>query len=633
METVHRGNAAMKMSRIPGYAGGGLLDKLKSAVGMQTSKQVMDAKVAAEMKRRTEQEQQPATAAPTPAPTQAAPMGNQTIIDKRMADAGLANGGKVKPGMAKAAMASGIPTAGGKKKNDRGGMLKGPGTPTSDSIPAEVVDTGEPIKVATGERIVSKKQDSFLQQLAQEKGFPSVDAMLEAGTGEPVGPTLKYDDEVAEGEMSRGAAGGASPDDLRRQLMVSQIPTGGTPGAGPTAPNPQATPGAYDDTKSIARTAMSDVGSAISSGNVGRAINNGVRGVAATQVSGLVDTAGAVAGALKPVGNFISNVTTGEDMAPAQAAAQPATSPVARAIASAPAAMPVQPLAAANAVPAPAAPTTAAAAPSAAARLSGVDGSSVGNGVTRFDTTGKAPLLTNVTDSAGMASNEALNTRGPVTAENQTAMQGIQGRQDAADSGRARMAQYNAEVAGAKAINDGQEAMQIQRLALQGNRGAQAILAGNKTDATTRRGQDITASGQAAQVDATKASQRLAQDRLGIEKSQDARSASKDARETKQQDRLQAAYDAYEKDPSEDNAARVRVLTGKEKAPAPDLFDKIQTGVDPITNAPIYSLYNKRTGEMSGQQAKPQGQYETGKVYTDAKGNRAKWDGKAFVPA
>ena len=33
------------------------------------------------------------------------------------------------------------------------------------------------------------------------------------------------------------------------------------------------------------------------------------------------------------------------------------------------------------------------------------------------------------------------------------------------------------------------------------------------------------------------------------------------------------------------------------------------------------------------EQAKAQTQYETGKVYTDAKGNRAKWDGKAFVPA
>lgn len=278
-------------------------------------------------------------------------------------------------------------------------------------------------------------------------------------------------------------------------------------------------------------------------------------------------------------------------------------------------------------------PATAPASAGASARLNGMDGVAVGNGVTRFNAAGKSPLFTNMTDAAGMASNEALTSRGPMSPQNQSAMDGIQARQDAGDSARQRMAQYNAEVAAAKAINDGQEAMQIQRLALQGNRGAQAILAGNKTDATTRRGQDITASGQAVQADATKASQRLAQDRFGIEKSQDARSASKDARETKQQDRLQAAYDAYEKDPSEDNAERVRVLTGKEKAPAPDLFDKIQTGVDPITNAPIYSLYNKRTGEMSGQQAKPQAQYETGKVYTDAKGNRAKWDGKAFIPA
>ena len=36
----------------------------------------------------------------------------------------------------------------------QGGKIKGPGTATSDSIPAKVVQTGEPIRVANGERIV-----------------------------------------------------------------------------------------------------------------------------------------------------------------------------------------------------------------------------------------------------------------------------------------------------------------------------------------------------------------------------------------------------------------------------------------------------------------------------------------------
>ena len=78
----------------------------------------------------------------------------------------------------------------------------------------------------------------------------------------------------------------------------------------------------------------------------------------------------------------------------------------------------------------------------------------------------------------------------------------------------------------------------------------------------------------------------------------------------------------------------MRALQVRYEKLAPELFDRIQTGVDPATGAPIYSVFNKRTGEVGAQAtAKPVQNFETGKVYTDAKGNRAKWDGKAFVPA
>lgn len=73
----------------------------------------------------------------------------------------------------------------------RGGKIKGPGTATSDSIPAKVKQTGENILVSNGERILSAKQDQLLQRIAMERGFESVDQMLEHGTGEPVGPTIK----------------------------------------------------------------------------------------------------------------------------------------------------------------------------------------------------------------------------------------------------------------------------------------------------------------------------------------------------------------------------------------------------------------------------------------------------------
>jgi len=68
--------------------------------------------------------------------------------------------------------------------------ISGPGTATSDSIPA-VAGSGQPIRVANGERILSVDQDAALERIAEMLGYDSVDALLAAVTGKPVGPTLK----------------------------------------------------------------------------------------------------------------------------------------------------------------------------------------------------------------------------------------------------------------------------------------------------------------------------------------------------------------------------------------------------------------------------------------------------------
>ena len=138
---------------------------------------------------------QPAQAAPLPqAPVQQPPVqaqdrprgiigivgGRQQQIDKA---AGYACGGKI-------------------KAHAQGGKISGPGTPTSDSIPAVVEDTGEQIRVANKERIVSRAQDQFLESVARQMGFDNLDSMLEAGTGKPVGPTIKGGKRAAEDGMS-----------------------------------------------------------------------------------------------------------------------------------------------------------------------------------------------------------------------------------------------------------------------------------------------------------------------------------------------------------------------------------------------------------------------------------------------
>lgn len=87
----------------------------------------------------------------------------------------------------------------------QGGKIEGPGTPTSDDINATVRETGEPIKVSTTERIVSAEQDKFLEGVAKAAGYESLDAMLEDGTGRPVGPVVR--------SGKRAAADGMAPDD------------------------------------------------------------------------------------------------------------------------------------------------------------------------------------------------------------------------------------------------------------------------------------------------------------------------------------------------------------------------------------------------------------------------------------
>lgn len=117
-----------------------------------------------------------------------------------------------------------------------GGKIKGPGTPTSDSIPAQVRETGEPIKVSTQERIVSHAQEGVLQGLAKRLGFDGLDQLLEAGTGRPVGPTINAG--------KRAAENGLSPDDEARRMnyLTAQSSPAGISSNTSTNRNPMATP-------------------------------------------------------------------------------------------------------------------------------------------------------------------------------------------------------------------------------------------------------------------------------------------------------------------------------------------------------------------------------------------------------
>lgn len=100
----------------------------------------------------------------------------------------------------------------------QGGKIEGPGTPTSDSIPAQVKETGENILVSNQERIVSAEQDIILERIAEMLGFESVDAMFEQLTGKPVGPTIK--------RHRRAAASGMGPYDYDPATVGQPEPDG-----------------------------------------------------------------------------------------------------------------------------------------------------------------------------------------------------------------------------------------------------------------------------------------------------------------------------------------------------------------------------------------------------------------------
>lgn len=153
------------------------------------------------------------TPAPTPAPAKLAPQATPAPAQPAPTIASAAN--VLKNRRQQIDEASGYACGGKIKAHANGGKISGPGTPTSDSIPAKVNETGEPIAVSTDERILSSAQDAFLEKIAQDLGFPDLDAMLEAGTGKPVGPTIKA------GE--KGAQNGMAPNPLTAYALGGKI--------------------------------------------------------------------------------------------------------------------------------------------------------------------------------------------------------------------------------------------------------------------------------------------------------------------------------------------------------------------------------------------------------------------------
>lgn len=384
---------------------------------------------------------------------------------------------------------------------------------------------------------------------------------------------------------------GGPVDEAARKALLAQIPTGGT-GAGPT---PQPDPTQSASGTELGRNANNAI-SALAPLSGGTALVRGASRLGAAL--GTSATAGKIAtGVAQAMPYVVPAVAAGSlGIASSQAAPPPQAQ-----------AAPVPPAGTAGQSPAPVAAPVAApsvdSAPVAAAPAQPATDPLAAK-AERDAQTQKDIALGNqmeATRKASEAEGYAAQDRGIDTsiaiAAKVDAERARQHAQNTLSSTTDNAATRTQKVAAAQAL----AALDGQASQTAGNEAAARRT--NQADQTQRRGQDIQAQGQAVQAGALRANQKLAQDRFGIEQSQEARNAAKAGIDAKQQARLQAAFDAYDKDPSEENASRVRVLTNKEKAAPPDSWGirKVTAADGSVTEIP----YNKHTGEDRGsQQAK-----------------------------
>lgn len=134
--------------------------------------------------------------------------------------------------------------------------------------------------------------------------------------------------------------------------------------------------------------------------------------------------------------------------------------------------------------------------------LRGLPGTDMGGGISKFVQGGRT-LFSNVQGG----DNDTLMNRGPTSAQNQRAMDGIQLRQDQGDAAYAAKRQYDSEVADATALRGGGTDL-ASRIARQGPNHAVASMLADQQNKTALRGQDIMREGHFLTDDVAKANAR-----------------------------------------------------------------------------------------------------------------------------
>jgi len=433
--------------------------------------------------------------APTPPPAQPQIGGMNTgATEKREKAAGMKDGGMVARGAYRPKMME-------------GGMVRGPGTGTSDSIPATVrkgsyilpADTTEEVALSNGEmnlppeavaavgaavlNVVRNATHEFAAGDAAEdaaEGEPHTEGnlMAEDGEGDPRG----FKDGGCVGKKRKGYADGDPVGDEAKRIAAGLAPnlnpatsmqvrpealrsTGiyGTPRQAPAVVPALERPALQpSETGTVLRLSSEDANAAAARGDYGSALGNAARGLAASVPALAVDLARPLAPAARGVGNFVSTLFTGEPMQDtAPAAQQPAARPVTPAVAQ-PA---TQPVASTMAQPV----ATAMPQPASAPQLQRVDGI----------ISPRRGVYGNVTGDT------AFDNRGAISPQNDAAATALDARYRQQAAGERAMAEQ-AAAADPRAILMGQLKSMADRNQTFSARGAQVLSNMAQTDATSR---------------------------------------------------------------------------------------------------------------------------------------------------
>lgn len=597
METAHQGYGAIRR-----MAEGGLIGTLKNKLfGPPETMTEKFARQDAERAAKTK----PAEPKPTPAPPA------NTI-------SGYAAGTAMKE----------REKAAGMKK---GGAIKGKGTGTSDDVP---------IMASNGEFILKAKA-------VQKIGLPTLEALNAIADGEGDKPAKKVLDtakqQVSEagytipnskymhGGAIRKMATGGLVEDERRHALVAQIPAGGTAPAGGERVE------GTDLSRNVGNTLSAIPGASPALGAIRTMANTASAARAASPAIGSV---GQAVGqyAVPAVGAAALGVASQPATGQSEAVPRPIASPLPTA----------GPLASAIA------PTSPAVASMSA---------QPGNAVTRTGNsyTG-APNITgdiSIQNPDGSARKQG----GVITAQNNQAAENMSARytgsapqQVGAIRGGGTVSSVDTSAGYAQDLRDlaridaakAEQAAGLQQQArfaqdqvlqqrfLGGNGAAGALLRRNAQNDQARAQNDLTKRGQDQQAGQQGATQRLAQqkfdvDAAGAKLDQQGKSAM-----LKAQEAVTSAKTPAERVAAEDTLKTLSLKFDKGAPPEQYAFAPGGQTVDPATGVAVTQpgvIFNKQTGEIKQQgAAKPAKSFEVGKTYTDAKGNKARWDGQNFVP-